>query len=358
MAKDDIQLTQEKSLKDKILYPFEVAWLAIKNFFYDISVIITNFFRKINFNSYDIFVWGLLLYPLIQFSICYVGVNLNSILLSFKEYAQVDTATGTTYVWNWLPSDRFFENFAEFVREIAEEPNMKIMVENSIVTYLVVTLVGLPLNLVFAYVIYKKVPASGFFQVILYLPQMISNVVVSMMFSKFLGESLPNFCEFILGIEGVPKNMLTHPDYAFGVNLFYSIWSGFGSQLVLYSGAMSRIPDSLIEFGELEGINLFNEFFQVVLPMIYSTVTVFLVTGVSGIFTNQLALYNFYAGGAPLSAKTVGYYFYTMVLGEGSSTMANYPYASASGLLFTVIVAPITLVARHLLEKYGPTVEF
>jgi multiple sugar transport system permease protein len=177
------------------------------------------------------------------------------------------------------------------------------------------------------------------------------------MFSKFLGESLPNLCEYVLGISGVPKNLLTHPEYAFGVNLFYVVWIGFGSQLILYSGAMSRIPDSLIEFGELEGISLFKEFFHVVVPMIYSTITVFLVTGVSGIFTGQLALYNFYGKEADPDIRTLGYHFFIMVLGE-EARYVDYPYASAAGLLFTFVAAPITLVARHLLEKYGPQVEF
>lgn len=373
MAKNDIQLVQEKSLKDKILYPFTVAWTAIKNFFYDISVIIVTFFRKLTGADKRtvtrsvksrkigeaIFVWALLAYPLVQFTICYLGVNLNSILLSFKQYVQIDGANGLpTYEWQWLSGDNFFKNFVDFVTDIGDTAGMGIIVSNSFIAYAVSLFIGLPLNLIFSYVIYKKIPAAGFFQVILYLPQMISNVVVSMVFSKFLGESFPNICQYFLGIEGVPKNLLTDPDTVFGINVFYGIWSGFGMQLILYAGAMSRIPDSLIEFGELEGISMLKEFFYVVIPMIYSTITVFLVTGIAGIFTNQLSLYNFYGGGAPLNAKTIGYHYYIMVLGEGNSVMADYPYASASGLLFTLLVAPITLVGRHLLEKYGPNVEF
>ena len=90
--------------------------------------------------------------------------------------------------------------------------------------------------------------------------------------------------------------------------------------------------------------------------MVYSTITVFLVTGIAGIFSSQLALYNFYAGSANPVFRTFGYEFYVMVVnGKGKE---DYPYASAAGLIFTLIVAPITLVGRHLLEKYGPTVEF
>ena len=47
MAKNNIDLATTTPLKDKIAYPFKVVVGAIKNFFYDISVVLHNFFRKI-----------------------------------------------------------------------------------------------------------------------------------------------------------------------------------------------------------------------------------------------------------------------------------------------------------------------
>lgn len=377
MAKFDVQYSQVKpSVKERMLSPFKKAWQAVKDFFYDASVNIHNTFCDMtgikkrtkvrSQKSYkigeSIFVWGLLAYPLLQFLVFYVGVNLNSILLSFQEYEIIDVGGGVwRESWSWLSGEHFFDNFKRFFEEMSTLPSMGIIVSNSLIAYAVSTLIGLPLNLVFAYIIYKKVPCSAFFQVMLYLPQMVSSVVISLMFSKFISSSFPMLINDVLnldeifGFEPIAKDLMANPATGFGMNLFYSLWAGFGSQLILYAGAMSRIPDSLIEFGELEGITLFKEFFHVVIPMVYSTITVFLVTGIASIFTNQLALYNFYAGGAAPAFRTLGYEFYVMVLNDSKQ---DYPYASAAGLIFTLIVAPITLVGRHLLEKYGPTVEF
>ena len=380
MAKNNIELATRKPLKDKILYPFTVAGRAIKNVFYDMSVGIYNLFCKItgadkrkkvrSQKSYKIgeaiFVWALLAYPLLQFLVFYVGVNLNSILLSFQELEEytvlVDGMATYATRWKWLSGSEFFSNFEKFFTELTEQIYMSTILTNSLTAYLVSTLIGLPLNLTFAYVIYKKVPCSGFFQVMLYVPQMVSSVVISLMFSKFISFSLPTFIndfldlDTLLNVAPLQPDLLDDTSTGFGMNLFYSLWAGFGSQLILYAGAMSRIPDSLIEFGELEGITLFREFFNVVIPMVYSTITVFLVTGIAGIFSSQLALYNFYGEGANPVFRTFGYEFYVMVVGGNGKE--EYPYASAAGLIFTLIVAPITLVGRHLLEKYGPTVEF
>ena len=344
---------------------FVNIWMAIKNFFYDVSCSISQFFEKIfgkrtktvrsGNTGAMIFAYALIAYPFLQFLVFYVYVNFNSIILSLQQY---DLMTGK---FTWLGLD----NFKQVITDIAHDNTMKYCVSNSLTAYFVGLIIGFPLNLTFAYVIYKKIPASGFFQIVLFLPQILSSIVISMMFMTFVRNVIPAVFNEIMTPEAIYEkygqysfpDLLKYPESKFGMMVFYSLWAGFGSQLILYSGAMSRIPDSIIEYGELEGITLLKEFWYVCIPMTWSTITIFLVTGVAGIFSSQLALYNFYGKEADPDIRTLGYHFFVMVLGE-EARYIDYPYASAAGLLFTFVAAPITLVARHLLEKYGPQVEF
>lgn len=327
----------------------------IKWFFYGISVVINKAYRKIipartktlksgNIGA-AVFAHLLILYPLLQFAIFYVYVNFNSILLSLQSY-NINTSKF---------SFSGFGNFKKVFIDIVKDPTMGYCVKNSLLSYVLCLVIGFPLNLTFAYVVYKKVPCAGFFQVVLFLPQLLSSIVVSMMFEMCVREAVPYVAEKLFKVEEL--YLLGDPKYIFGTMIFYALWSGFGSALILYSGAMSRIPDSIIEYGELEGISLWAEFWHVCLPMIYSTISIFLVTGVAGIFTNQLNLFNFYGMDASYKARTLGYHFFIMVLGENANYI-DYPYASAAGLIFSLVATPITLLARHLLEKYGPEVEF
>ena len=146
-----------------------------------------------------IFVHLMLLYPLVQFAICYVAVNINSILLAFQKFETFRDSTGRLVgEFRFIGFDNFFGNFSGFFTKLHNEGILKYLFKNSFVTYLVSTLIGLPLNIVFAYVIYKKVPCSGFFQVMLYLPQMVSSIVISLMFQCFIGKSFPIFMRKIL----------------------------------------------------------------------------------------------------------------------------------------------------------------
>lgn len=194
------------------------------------------------------------------------------------------------------------------------------------------------------------------YRIVLFLPQILSTFTLSIMFQYFIDLGIPKFFELV-GVADFPS-LLVYPKTVLPTVLFYCIWSGFGAQILIYSSAMSRIPESLVEVGNLDGISRIREFFSVTVPLIFPTITTFLIAGVAGFFTNQIQLFNFYAGAARPSVQTLGYYFFTMVLGSEDLAFPKYPYASAAGLVFTFIAAPLTLLVKYVLEKITPVTEF
>ena len=165
------------------------------------------------------------------------------------------------------------------------------------------------------------------------------------MFRYFVEVAMPS----LIGV-----NLLVNKDTAFNTMIFYCIWASFGAQIIIYTNAFSQISPELIEYGKLEGITMWQEFFKVALPAIFPTITIYLVAGVVGIFTNQAALFNFFGADARSDVQTLGYIFFVKVLKSEAASYAQYPYASAAGLLFTVIATPLTLLIKWALEKYGP----
>lgn len=292
-----------------------------------------------------LFLTAILAMPIGLFFLGYVYVNISSIFLSFQHY---EPSTGA-YSWAGMA------NIKRVINDLISDPLISKVTTRSLYSYAMVTLISFPLNIIFAFVVYKKVPLGKVFQVVLFLPSILSGLVISLMFKQFVDYVVPEVFR-ALGNKN-PPNLLFDFDTAFGMQIFFVIWTGFGTQLILYAGAMSRIPDSLIEAGQLDGMTVFKEFWHITIPMIYQTIVIFLVTGVAGIFSSQLALFSFYGTNAPTELHTLGYYFFTRVVGVQSS-ISEYPYAAAGGLIFTLIAAPVTLLVRHLLEKFGPSAEF
>ena len=286
----------------------------------------------------------MLIYSIVQFFVFYIGININSILLSFQKYNEG--------VYEFLPLADLLKNYRNVIDDFLHMPALITAAKNSAILLFWTTIVAFPIQIFVSYSIYKKCTFSGFFTVILMLPSMIPGIVFLMIFRYFIEYGIP----VVVGDPRFPS-LITNIDTAFGTVIFYVMWLGFAGGLIIYLGAMARIPSSLIEYGQLEGINAFQEIWYVVLPMIFPTITVFVVGWTIGFFTNQGPLYAFYADYAPANVQTIGYYFFVQVIGYNSSPL-NYPYASAAGLIFTLIAAPITMTIRWLMEKFGPNPEY
>ena len=201
-------------------------------------------------------------------------------------------------------------------------------------------------------------------RVVVMLPQIISGFVVSMLFASFItGTNAPMTELFYkLGIRdqrggGVELLFSNGYRYAFGTLIFYGIWVSFGTNLLVYPNAMKEIGSEILESAQLDGINsMWQELRYIILPLIFPTLSTFFIMGIAGLFTEQGYVLTFFPSGVPVGCDVynMGYYYFIQVQSGASS---NYNMMAAGGLIMTVIIAPVTILVRHLLEKYGPSTE-
>lgn len=287
-----------------------------------------------------IFVTSLITWPIICFILGYVMVNLRTLVLAFQKY---DVGTMTYSFCG-------FDNFAKFLKDIAEDSKVIISIKNSAINYFA-HLLFMPISIFVSNALYKKVVGTATYRVILFLPHIVGSIVWIVMYKYLVLYGYP----MVFG--AVEIGILDHPDTQFVTILVFNLWIAFAGNMVLYSGAMGRIPYELVESANLDGIGPIREFVSITVPLIFPTITVFLVTGVISFFTANMHLFSFFGEAADLKSYNLGYYFFIQVYGEKSDT-ALYPYATAAGLVFTLVATPITFLIKHLLEKYGPCAEY
>jgi ABC-type sugar transport system permease subunit len=182
------------------------------------------------------------------------------------------------------------------------------------------------------------------------MPSILSNIVMVMLFQYFTERAIPGIAG-ALGHSGMEGLLSRGGNTQMATLIFFTIWCSFGPSVLMYLGAMNNIPVSVVESARLEGANALQEFIYITLPMIFPTFVTFVVVGVAGIFTNQMSLFSFYGAAAEARVYTIGYYLYR---GANMAVQAELPRLSAFGLLLTIVVAPLTLGVRALLEKFGP----
>ena len=191
------------------------------------------------------------------------------------------------------------------------------------------------------------------------MPSIISSIVMVIIYSNLSELVLAPminkiFYENLHVLEKPVYTILNTPEMAFGALIFYVLWVGFGTPVLLYSGAMNNISDSVVEASKLDGITPIKEFFFITLPLVYPTIIIFFTTNLATVFTNQMELFSFYGGGTNVQPQlqTVGYYIFKEAAAARPEGML--PKLSAFGLLITLVVAPITLFVRYILNKFDP----
>ncbi len=291
-----------------------------------------------------IFYCCMLAWPVLQFAVFWVGVNANSILLAFREIS-FDTTTNK-YVTNYFTFVQFTKVFQWLFT--AEFGNM---IWFSVKAYLLTSVISIPLGLLLSFYIFKRLPGWSQFRVLLYLPGVLSGVVVSAMYRFFLVDCLPYMIPSIGNLLDPTRGL------DFPVLMIYYLWSGFGGSVLLYSNKMSSIADEVVESANLEGATGLKEFWYIVLPHAYPTISLFLVTGAAGIFLTQYGAYDMFGGYASTSIQSVGYWFYVVMLGKFANSVASpeLPYYSAVGIVLTFVTLPLMLIMRWATEKFGPS---
>ena len=168
-------------------------------------------------------------------------------------------------------------------------------------------------------------------------------------FMQFVESGIPNIINQLFGVDMM--GLLANSKLTFVVILFYNVWIGFGVSTLLYVGAMNSINESVIEAAKIDGVNTFQEFIHIIMPLIWPTFTQFFVVSVGAIFMNQLALYAFYGQNSEARLYTFGYYLYKEVM---FASNVDLPYLAAIGIVLTMITIPATLLIKWALQKIRP----
>lgn len=306
---------------------------------------------KKNKKQESIFCFCVTIVFILQWLLFWLYGNVNSIRLAFTRFNVV------TETHDLLPIDRIFENFSNFITDIFSS-NGGSYVVNGIIMHLISSFLCIPISYMVAFIIYKKLPMSGFFKVVLYLPSILSTMVTVLLFKHFIEGFVDGL--WALWFEKPLPFLFMDPAYNWMIIIVYIIFFGVPGSLLVNLGTMSRVPKELIEYCELEGASLFKEFCLITVPMMFPIVQVQCLGLFVGFFTTQGPLYTLYGGAAPENVQTFSYYIFTSIFGGrgGVRPELMYGYSSASNLLIGLVSIPIVQLTKWLFDLMDPGAEF
>lgn len=295
-----------------------------------------------------VFVLCMLAIPLMNFLVFWLWPNFRSLTIAFE----VPTIEGFT-----------FFNFERFFDELSNEytgPVLWKQIDNSFIMFFVGTFVNLPLVLFMSYIMFKKVAGYKVFRVLFYLPSIIGGTVMSQIFKSILSVKGPihgllvdagvQFDQYAGLIGGKETGML--------MMIIYTLWTGVGTNMIMFSGAMNRVPQDIFESARIDGIGFFREFFNIILPLIWPTVTTMVVFSMVGIFSNAGLVMLLCPDNS--ACHNIGYYILRFTLGANNtvSVYDGFSYPAAVGLIFTMVNLPLVFGTKWLCDRVGKNVEY
>ena len=283
----------------------------------------------------NIFYAALMAFPVLQFLIFYVGVNFKSFGYAFMEQEKI---SDTEIIWRAT-----FDNFTRWFSNSSKLKDLLATSGMSLIYYGATLLVSIPLAMLFSYYVFKKLPGAKLFRIFLFIPSIIPAAAFVLTYKIIFNDIAPNI------IDGVKS----FDESQFFYILFFNLYVSFGTSVLMYANKMFDIPPEIIEAGQLDGALGIKEFWYIVLPLTFPTLSVFLVTGIATIFTNQYNLFLFHANP---EWRSLGYYLYILA-GNTVGYEQEIPNVAALGMLLTVVAIPLTYAVKYCLDKFGPSEE-
>ena len=236
------------------------------------------------------------------------------------------------YKWGGYTADKEFVGLKNFKTLFGSDKFYQAF-QNTILLIVVVTIVTFAMALIFAAILSReKIKGQNFFRVIFYIPNILSVVVISAIFSAIYDPNqglLNSILNLFRGSAGAEDPILWLGSQKL---VIYSIaiamvWQAIGYYMVMYMASMANVPESLYECANLEGAGRIRQFFSITLPLIWTnirtTLTFFIISTINMSFLFVKAMTN----GNPDGASNV----FLSYMYQEAYTNSSYGYGMAIG---------------------------
>lgn len=286
------------------------------------------------FHKY-VFVYTLLLIPILNWVLFWLTVNISSIQLAFQ-----DVRTG----------EQTLKNFKDFWESLtSKNGDLLIAITNTGKYFLSNLVIVVPLSLVIAFFLYKKIFGYKAFTVIFYFPAIISSVALVRVYTEFLAANGP--LDQLLKLNIPLEGLFARKSTATNAIVAYTVWTGFSANILLFIGAMTRIPTEIIEAARLEGIKPMRELVSIIFPLVWPTFSTMIILSFTGLFSSSGPILLFSPNGES-NTSTLSFWIFKQVYGVGEvGGSGSYNLVSATGLCFTLVAMPLILFVHWLVER-------
>lgn len=235
-----------------------------------------------------------------------------------------------------------FENYGKIITG----DEFLLAIKNNLLWALVSVTVPIAIGLVQAEVIVNsKVKFKNLFQLLLFLPQILSSMIMSIMWLAIYdpANGLLNGVLDCIGLESLIRPWLGDKNTAIWALLVMSVWTAYGFNTVIYCTAIRSVDQAMYEAATIDGANPVQTFFGITVPAISKTTTTLLLLSLIGAFKVFDVVFQMTKGGPGYYTYVISYYLY-----QSAFASNKVGFGCAIGVLLSIIVFVVSRVFQRV----------
>jgi raffinose/stachyose/melibiose transport system permease protein len=271
------------------------------------------------------------------------------VYLLFTLLPILETIRSSFYQWDGFSQNKVWIGLANYA-ELFSDPKFHNALGNNFIFVIFYSIIPIMIGLFLASLLSRRpIPGFAFFRTALFLPQVISMVVVGVIWRWMFNPTFGPINTFLrqIGLDAFALSWLGDFTWALPAVGSIGTWVQYGFCMVLFLAGMQHIQDEYYEAASLDGANAFRQFIHITVPGLRSEIAVALVTTIIAALRVFDLVYTTTRGGPGESTMVTGFLIY-----RAAFTNNRIGYAAAIATVLTVIILIISLLIRRF-QKYG-----
>ena len=239
-----------------------------------------------------------------------------------------------------------FVGFKNYMKVFSDQ-YFYISLKNNFWIVLVSVFGQLPLGFFLAYVLTRGlVKGKDFFQTMIYLPCVISTVVIGILFQTFFS-SHGAWTEIMKWIN---------PSYEWTMNsqpmipvLFVILWMYTGTYLIIFMANLQKIDPQIMEAATIDGATEWQVLWHIIFPELSGVFVISAILAISGSLKSFDLIYVMTGGGPAKQTYVLSLYMFDKAF-RGAS---DYPMANTISTIMVVISLVLIGIVKTLEKKFG-----
>jgi raffinose/stachyose/melibiose transport system permease protein len=231
---------------------------------------------------------------------------------------------------------------------IFQDPYFFMALKNNGLVVLISVFGQIPLGFILAYILSRgMVKGTGFFQTMIYLPCVISPVIIGILFNSFFLSSNSVMLEI---------QRMFNPAAEYSVNrnpmgpvLIVMLWMYTGTYVIIFLANLQKIDTAIIEASKIDGASEWQTLRYIIFPAMTGVLVTAAILAISGSLKSFDLIYVMTEGGPAHRTSVLSLYMYEKAF-RGAP---NYPVANAISTVMVIISFVLIGITKGVEKRFS-----